>query len=81
MDKDLYAKDFILGLKSTSKNYQLNNPTSVLKWRFTTTEESYVPLVVNLWPSTSGGETTVPVEFDKRIPHQLSDVVVSIPIP
>jgi len=81
MDKDLYSNDSILALKSSSKNYQLNIPTSILKWRFQTTDENYIPLSVNLWPSSSGGESTVPVEFEKKVPIEFSDILISIPIP
>lgn len=38
-------------------------------------------LLVNLWPSTGGGETTVPVEYEKNCDFDLVDVTIAIPIP
>jgi len=81
MNKTSYTNDNILLLKDPSKAYPLATPSSILKWRYATTEESMMPLVINLWPSTSGGETTVPVEFEKKCDFDLSDVKISIPLP
>jgi len=81
MNKNSYANDNILTLKDSTKSYPLATPSSILKWRFATSEEKFVPLVINLWPSTSGGETTIPVEFEKKCDFDLIDVTISIPIP
>jgi len=81
MNKNSFNNDNILALKDTGKAYPLVTPTSILKWRWATKEEKMMPLTINLWPSASGGETTVPVEFEKHCPFDLHDVDISIPIP
>lgn len=81
MEKNLYAKNQILALKDNSKSYPLGTPSSILKWRMATKDENLIPLSINLWPSTGGGETTVPVEYEKKCDFDLADVVISIPIP
>jgi len=81
MNKNLYSQNQILALKDSTKSYPVGSPTGVLKWRWATKEEKYIPLIINVWPSSSGGETTVPVEYEKKCDFDLTNVVVSIPIP
>eukprot|EP01119_Soliformovum_irregulare_P014866 TRINITY_DN4104_c0_g1_i1.p1 TRINITY_DN4104_c0_g1~~TRINITY_DN4104_c0_g1_i1.p1 ORF type:complete len:510 (-),score=182.22 TRINITY_DN4104_c0_g1_i1:193-1581(-) len=80
MNKALFA-DSVLALKDASKSYSKGAPSSVLKWRWVNTDEKLMPLTVSIWPSTSGGETTVPIEFEKNCDFDLHNVVISIPIP
>jgi len=80
MDKNLYQKDSVLSLKDTKKSYPLNTPSSVLKWRFVSKEDNAIPLSISVWPSSSGSQTTVPVEYEKKCPFDLSDVDIAIPI-
>jgi len=81
MNKNLYSQNQILALKDQTKSYPVGAPSSVLKWRWATKEDKYIPLIINVWPSSSGGETTVPVEYEKKCDFDLMDVVVAIPIP
>lgn len=81
MNKNLYTNDSTLALKDQGKAYPLDAPQSILKWRFASKDEDMIPLVINVWPSTSGGQTTVPVEYEKKCAFDLHDVVVAIPIP
>jgi len=79
MDKNMFNEN-ILALKD-SKAYPLGVSSSILKWRYASKDEKMVPLTINVWPSTSGGQTTVPVEYEKHCNFDLVDVVVTIPIP
>jgi len=81
MNKTLYSQNQLLTLKDNTKSYPIGAPSSVLKWRWATKDEKYIPLTISVWPSTSGGETTVPVEYEKKCDFDLLDVVVAIPIP
>jgi len=81
MNKNLFSNDDILALKDTGKAFPTVTPTSILKWRYATKEEKMIPLTINVWPSTSGNETTVPVEFEKHCDFDLHDVDIAIPIP
>jgi hypothetical protein len=81
MDKNLYAKNQILAVKDASKSYPIGTPSSVLKWRMVSKDENQIPLTINVWPSSGGGETTVPVEYEKKCDFDLANVVIAIPIP
>jgi len=80
INKALY-NDNVLALKDATRTYPVGTPSSILKWRYVSKDEKSIPLTINVWPSVSGGETTVPVEYEKKAPFDLSDVVISIPIP
>eukprot|EP01116_Phalansterium_solitarium_P013258 TRINITY_DN3050_c0_g1_i1.p1 TRINITY_DN3050_c0_g1~~TRINITY_DN3050_c0_g1_i1.p1 ORF type:complete len:553 (+),score=210.21 TRINITY_DN3050_c0_g1_i1:109-1659(+) len=80
MNKNAW-NDNVLALKNPEKGYPVGVPTSVLKWRYFTTDEDRIPFAISVWPSTSAGETTVPIEFEKKCDFDLADVTVSIPIP
>jgi len=81
IDKTLYSKNNLLALKSGGKGYPVNTPTGILKYRMVSTSEDALPLSVSVWPVTSGGETVVTVEHEKKCKPDLVDVVISIPIP
>ncbi len=96
MNKTAYSSNNVLALKDSGKAYPTVTPTSILKWRYVAKEEKEIPLTsltllfnffsyfffkVNVWPSTSGNQTTVPVEFEKHCDFDLHDVDIQIPIP
>jgi len=80
MDKNMYSNDNVLALKD-NKAYPIGVASSILKWRYVSKDEKMIPLTINVWPSSSGGQTTVPVEYEKHCDFDLVDVVVAIPIP
>ena len=46
-----------------------------------TRDESLVPLSINCWPSVSGGESYVNIEYEATADFDLQNVVISIPLP
>lgn len=56
-------------------------PAGVLKWRLQTRDESLVPLTINCWPSVSGGESYVNIEYEATAPFDLQKVAIAIPLP
>jgi len=80
MDKNLYSNDKVLALKD-NKAYPIGVASSILRWRYVTKDDKMIPLTINVWPSSSGGQTTVPVEYEKHCDFDLVDVVIAIPIP
>ena len=46
-----------------------------------TRDESMVPLSINCWPSVSGGESYVNIEYESSAPFDLQNVVIEIPLP
>ena len=44
IDKKLFTASSIIGLKNPEKPFPMGQEVGVLKWRFQTTDESYMPL-------------------------------------
>jgi hypothetical protein len=53
----------------------------VLKWRFQSRDESLVPLSISCWPSASGSECYVNMEYESNVDYDLERVVIAIPLP
>ncbi|TRY72377.1 hypothetical protein TCAL_04742 [Tigriopus californicus] len=83
IDKELLKTRAQIGLKNSGKPFPLSTDVGVLKWRYTTTEESNIPLSINCWPSDNGqGGCDVNIEYElEQEQLELNDVVISIPIP
>eukprot|EP01118_Nematostelium_gracile_P008628 TRINITY_DN2860_c0_g1_i1.p1 TRINITY_DN2860_c0_g1~~TRINITY_DN2860_c0_g1_i1.p1 ORF type:complete len:503 (-),score=137.22 TRINITY_DN2860_c0_g1_i1:26-1534(-) len=79
MDRSAYPSDMRLQLQQ-NKTYPLETGLALLKWRWASKREEDIPLVVNLWPSPGANQTTVPVEYSKRVDFELEDVQISIPM-
>ena len=47
--------------------------------RAQTKDESRVPLTINCWPSVSGGDSYVNIEYEAHVPFDLQNVVIAIP--
>ncbi|KAK9915694.1 hypothetical protein WJX75_002778 [Coccomyxa subellipsoidea] len=78
IDKALYAQS-VLGLKDADRPFPTGSPLPILKWRMQTKDESLVPLSINCWPSISGGESFVNIEYESFAEFDLQNVVVAIP--
>ncbi|XP_050228390.1 coatomer subunit delta [Mercurialis annua] len=85
MNKELFANENILGLKDPNRPFPAGtgDPAGVglLKWRMQSADESIVPLTINCWPSVSGNETFVSMEYEASSMFDLRNVVISIPLP
>ncbi|EFJ26392.1 hypothetical protein SELMODRAFT_172790 [Selaginella moellendorffii] len=81
IDKDLFARESILGLKDSRRPFPTGTPTGILKWRMTSKDESLIPLNINCWPSISGGETYVSIEYEASQRFELQNVKITIPLP
>lgn len=82
IDKKLFSQNAIIAIKPEGKSYILGEKTGVLKWRFTTTEESHMPISINCWPSDGGDRCDVNIEYELVQTYlTLYDVIISIPIP
>lgn len=86
MNKELFSNQNILGLKDPNRPF----PTAasgdtagvgLLKWRMQSADESMVPLSINCWPSVSGNETYVSIEYEASSMFDLRNVVISVPLP
>lgn len=81
IDKQLYANDQVLGLRDPERPFPTGSALGILKWRFNTTDESLVPLLINCWPSVSGGESYVNIEYESQAAFDLQNVEIAIPLP
>ncbi|PNH03435.1 Coatomer subunit delta-2 [Tetrabaena socialis] len=81
IDKNLYSSANVLGLKDASRPFPTGSELGILKWRFQSKEESLVPLTINCWPSVSGGESFVNIEYESTSELDLQNVQIIIPLP
>jgi len=81
IDKGMHTRENILCLKDPNRPFPTGSPLGVLKWRMQTSDESMVPLSINCWPSTSGDESYVSIEYEATSDFDLQNVVISVPLP
>jgi hypothetical protein len=81
IDKAVYSGENTLGLKDPSRPFPCGAPLGVLKWRFQSADESLVPLTINCWPSVSGGQSYVNIEYESTVQFDLHNVTIAVPIP
>ncbi|KAJ4821998.1 hypothetical protein Tsubulata_007551 [Turnera subulata] len=86
MNKELFANQNILGLKDPNRPFPTGHTgdaagVGLLKWRMQTSDESMVPLSINCWPSVSGNETYVSIEYEASSMFDLRNVLIVVPLP
>ncbi|KAL8166624.1 hypothetical protein V2J09_008123, partial [Rumex salicifolius] len=83
INKELFTNENILGLKDSSRSFPTGHGegVSLLRWRIDRLDESLVPMTINCWPSISGSETYVSLEYEASTTFDLQHVVISIPLP
>ncbi|GMH13186.1 hypothetical protein Nepgr_015027 [Nepenthes gracilis] len=84
INKELFSNENILGLKDPNRPFptgQSGDGVGLLKWRMQSVDESLVPLTINCWPSVSGNETYVSIEYEASSMFDLQNVVISVPLP
>jgi hypothetical protein len=81
INKELFNSQQILGAKDPNRPFPSGqNETPLVKWRIQGMDESSLPLSVNCWPSVSGNETYVNIEYEASEMFDLHNVVISIPL-
>ncbi|MQL95440.1 hypothetical protein Taro_028102 [Colocasia esculenta] len=82
INKELFNSDHIVGLKDPNRPFPSGqNDVGVVKWRIQGMDEAALPLSVNCWPSVSGNETFVNIEYEASDMFDLQNVVISVPLP
>ncbi|KAL6010337.1 hypothetical protein ACLOJK_000768 [Asimina triloba] len=86
INKELFSNENILGLKDPNRPFPTGQASEaagvgLLKWRMQSMDESLVPITINCWPSVSGGETYVSMEYEASTMFDLRNVVITIPLP
>ena len=86
INKPAFQSESILGLRDPTRPFPLGSAVGVLKWRMVSTDESIVPLVINCWPTQTGGNAwEVNVEYELGAAYvgklELRNLTVTIPAP
>lgn len=82
VDKKAWADRGEIRLKEGKKGFPVGQGLGVLKWRMTGKDESSVPVSINCWPSTDGGNSTINLEYElENTTLELHQLVISIPLP
>eukprot|EP01025_Chloroclados_australasicus_P014838 TRINITY_DN1701_c0_g1_i5.p1 TRINITY_DN1701_c0_g1~~TRINITY_DN1701_c0_g1_i5.p1 ORF type:complete len:504 (-),score=75.88 TRINITY_DN1701_c0_g1_i5:301-1812(-) len=79
IDKALYSQENLLGMKDPSRPFPAGSPLGILKWRFQTKDESFLPLSINCWPSQSSGDSYVNIEYESTVDYDIHNIVIGIP--
>mmetsp|Transcript_8225 Transcript_8225/g.14103 ORF Transcript_8225/g.14103 Transcript_8225/m.14103 type:complete len:514 (-) Transcript_8225:681-2222(-) len=81
IDKAAYSSQNVLCLKDASRPFPPGSELGILKWRMQSKDESLVPLTINCWPSVSGGQSFVNIEYESTSSFDLQHVSITIPVP
>jgi len=83
VDKKLFNSGSVIALKDPSKPFPVGTPLGILKWRFATRDENFIPLSINCWPSlAANGTCDVNIEYELEVPNiTLNNVSIIIPYP
>ncbi|CAA0400732.1 Coatomer subunit delta [Arabidopsis thaliana] len=84
INRDMFNNENILGLKRPDQPFptgQGGDGVGLLRWRMQRADESMVPLTINCWPSVSGNETYVSLEYEASSMFDLTNVIISVPLP
>ncbi|KAI8897697.1 hypothetical protein BC833DRAFT_592784 [Globomyces pollinis-pini] len=81
VDKALWANATTIALRDPSRPFPAAQPLRILKWRYTSRDESKLPLLVNCWPSPTGnGSCDVTIEYElQNLQIVLDKVTIMIP--
>ncbi|KAG0305120.1 hypothetical protein BGZ98_004579 [Dissophora globulifera] len=83
VNKALFTNEKVIAFRDSSKEFPLNMPTGVLRWRYISKDESSIPLSINCWPSPSGdGTSDVNIEYQlENEEMEFKNVNIIIPLP
>ena len=81
IDKALFNSSSTLGLKDPNRPFPTGSALGVLKWRLSPKDESMMPLQISCWPSVSGSDTYVNIEYEASEAFDLQNLQIVIPIP
>ncbi|KAF5792966.1 putative Longin-like domain superfamily, coatomer delta subunit, Mu domain-containing protein [Helianthus annuus] len=84
INKELFSSENILESKDPNRPFpagQSGDGLGLLKLRMQSKDEPAVPLTINCWPSVSGNEIYVSIEYEASSMFDLQNVVISVPLP
>lgn len=80
IDKAAYSGQSVLALKDPSRPFPTGSELGILKWRLQSKDEGLVPLTINCWPSVSGNQSYVNIEYESTSSMDLQAVAITIPV-
>ncbi|KAL9537065.1 hypothetical protein MBANPS3_012119 [Mucor bainieri] len=82
VDKSSFKQEHSVQMKDISRPFPVNQNLEVVRWKFTSQDDTDVPLTVNCWPSPAGdGTCDVNIEYELEADLELHDVVITLPLP
>lgn len=83
VDKKLFQNESLIALKNPDKPFPLQQDIGVLKWRLPSSDKSYLPLSIVVWPEDNGnGGCDVSVQYElERTDLELREITISLPCP
>ncbi|KAJ3669140.1 hypothetical protein LUZ60_011090 [Juncus effusus] len=82
INKELFNTQNVIGLKDPNRPFPTGqNDVGLMKWRIQKMDENSLPITVNCWPSVSGNETYVNIEYEASDLFDLQNVVITVPLP
>ncbi|ORZ01029.1 hypothetical protein BCR43DRAFT_453309 [Syncephalastrum racemosum] len=83
VDKTMFKNEKVVQMRDTARAFPINQNLEVVRWKYSTRDETAVPLSITCWPSSAGdGTCDVNLEYELEADHlELHDVIVSIPMP
>ncbi|XP_076064559.1 coatomer subunit delta [Oratosquilla oratoria] len=82
VDRELWRSCSQIGMKMANKPFPPNTDVGVLKWRFQTSDDTFIPISINCWPQENGaGGCDVNIEYTlENTDMELTDVTITIPL-
>ncbi|KAI8332576.1 coatomer subunit delta [Chlamydoabsidia padenii] len=83
VDKNVFKNEKAVQMRDTSRAFPVNQNLEVVRWKFSSQDETAVPLSITCWPSPAdNGTCDVNIEYVLEADHlELRDVIISIPLP
>jgi len=85
INKVLWSNESKLGLKDPARPFPTGTAVGVLKWRAQSADETLVPIIINCWPTQTGGDSwEINVEYELGSSYsklEVRNLCVVIPAP
>ncbi|CAO3619715.1 unnamed protein product [Cunninghamella echinulata] len=83
VDKNVFKNEKAVQMRDTSRSFPTNQNLEVVRWKYSSQDETAVPLSINCWPTPAdNGTCDVNIEYELEADHlELRDVVIAIPLP
>mmetsp|Transcript_51558 Transcript_51558/g.120955 ORF Transcript_51558/g.120955 Transcript_51558/m.120955 type:complete len:515 (+) Transcript_51558:226-1770(+) len=82
INRGMWADDAVLCHRDQTKNFPVGTELGVLKWRLPpSTNSALLPIGISCWPSVSGNNATVNLEYESASSLDLANLRVIVPCP